>query len=98
MVSKVLSVRLNESDQERLHALANELDLGPSILARMLLHSSIAHLEELKALRQIGRFPLSLLSELLAPAALSKGLTDGDLQRSVKMARKKIMTERYSNR
>jgi predicted transcriptional regulator len=47
-MSKVLSVRLNQQDSKKLEALAEDLDLDPSVLARMLLHSSLANLEGLK--------------------------------------------------
>lgn len=56
-MSKVLSVRLNEDDEQRLAALAEDLDVGPSVLARMLIHSSLSGLEELQTLRERGRFP-----------------------------------------
>lgn len=95
-MGKVLSVRLAEEDEQRLKELATDLDIGPSVLARMLLHSSLANLEGLRAAREAGRFPLSLLSELLVPAARAKGLTEEDLKRSVRAARKKIWEERYA--
>ncbi|MFQ5794354.1 MAG: hypothetical protein ACE5JP_04815 [Candidatus Bipolaricaulia bacterium] len=95
-MSKVLSVQLSEEDEQKLRALAQDLDIGPSVLARMLLHVSLVNLEELKSARQAGRFPLSLLSELLAPAVRAKGLTEEDLQRSVKAARKQLREERYT--
>lgn len=94
-MSHVLSVRLNEEDHQKLAALAEDLDVGPSVLARMLLHASLTTLEQLQAARRAGRLPLTLLSELLAPAAHAKGLTEADLQRSVKTARKKLWKERY---
>jgi len=47
-MSKVLSVRLNAEDEEKLRALADELDVGPSVLARMLLHASLSQLDQLK--------------------------------------------------
>lgn len=97
-MSRVMSVRLNEEDEQRLKALAEELDVGPSVLARMLLHSGLATLEELQAAREAGRFPFSLLSELLSPAARAKGLTEADLARSVKAVRKKLWEERYDPR
>lgn len=96
-MSKVLSVRLNEEDKKRLEALAEDLDVGPSVLARMLLHSGLANLEGLQAAREAGRFPLTLLSELLAPAARAKGLSEEDLARSVQAARQRIWQERYAD-
>jgi len=95
-MSKVLSVRLNKEDERRLKALAQHLDVGPSVLARILLHTSLANLQGLKAAAKAGRFPLSLLSDLLAPAAQAKGLTEEDLKRSVKAARRKLWKERYA--
>jgi len=93
-MSKVLSVRLNPEDEERLRALAEELDVGPSVLARMLLHTSLSQMEQLKG----DRFPLSLLSDLLAPAARGQGLCEADLAGSVKTARKRLFAERYGER
>lgn len=97
-MSNVLSVRLNQEDEQRLKALAEDLDIGPSVLARMLLHAGLANLEELHAARKTGRFPLDLLSDLLAPAARTKGLTEEGVRRSVKAARKKLWKERYADR
>jgi len=97
-MGKVLSVRMNEEDTKRLEALAEELAVGPSVLARMVLHAGLAALEELRAAREASRFPLSLLSELLSPAARAKGLTEEDLARSLKAARKKLWEERYDPR
>lgn len=42
-----------------------------------------------------GRFPLKELSELLAPAAQAKGLTEEEMMRHVKEARRRIWQERY---
>lgn len=95
-MGKVLSVRLNEEDEQRLKVLAEELAIGPSVLARMVLHSSLATLEAFRVARETDRFPLSLLSELLAPAARVKGLTEEDLTRSVKASRKRLWEERYA--
>ena len=94
-MSKVLSVRLNEQDRKNLETLAKDLDVGSSVLARMLLHSSLTNLEGLKAARVAGRFPLSLLSELLAPEARTKGLSEEDLQRSLRSARKKLWRKHF---
>lgn len=42
-----------------------------------------------------GRFPLKELSDLLTPAAQAKGLTEEELLRHVKEARRRIWEERY---
>jgi len=42
-----------------------------------------------------GRFPLKELSDLLAPAAQAKGLTEEEIMRHVKEARRRIWQERY---
>lgn len=97
-MSQVLSVRLDEQDREKLEALAEDLNIGPSVLARMLIHSSLSTLEELKAVQAAGQFPLALLSTLLAPAAQAKGLTEEDLKRSVQTARKKLWKARYASK
>ena len=95
-MSKVLSVRLNEEDERRLKALAADLDIGPSVLARMLLHGHLVHLETFRQTPEIDRQGLSLLGGLLAPAARAKGLTEEELRRSVRSARKKLWKERYA--
>ena len=95
-MSKVLSVRLNEDDEQRLTALAEDLDVGPSVLARMLIHSSLSGLEEVQTLRERGRFPLSLLSEILAPAAQAEGLSEEDLNAAVTDARRRLWVEHYA--
>ena len=95
-MSKVLSVRLNEDDEQRLAALAEDLDVGPSVLARMLIHSSLSGLEELQTLRARGRFPLSLLSEILAPAAQADSLSEEDLNAAVTDARRRLWDEHYA--
>jgi hypothetical protein len=41
------------------------------------------------------RFPLKELSALLAPAAQTKGLTEEEMIRHVKEARRRIWQERY---
>lgn len=94
-MSHILSVRLDEEDQQKLTALAKDLAIGPSVLARMLLHASLTTLEQLQVAKRADRLPLTLLSELLAPAAQARRLTEADLQRSVKAARKKLWEERY---
>jgi predicted transcriptional regulator len=95
-MSKVLSVRLNEDDEQRLAALAEDLDVGPSVLARMLIHSSLSGLAELQTLRERGRFPLSLLSEILAPAAQAEGVSEEDLNAAVTDARRRLWDEHYA--
>jgi len=44
---------------------------------------------------QAGPFPLKELSDLLTPAAQAKGLTEEELIRHVKEARRRIWEERY---
>lgn len=90
-MSKVLSVRINPEDEAKLRALAEELDVGPSVLARMLLHTSLNQMSELKG----DRFPLSLLSDLLTPTAQAQGLDEADLARSAKAARKQFFAKHY---
>ncbi len=46
-------------------------------------------------LQERKRFPLKELSDLLAPAAQAKGLTEEELMRHVKEARRRIWKERY---
>ena len=90
-MNKVLSLRLNPKDEQKLRTLAENLDIGPSVLARMLLHTSLSQLEQLDT----DRFPLSLLSDLLAPLAQAKGVEEADLARSVKAVRKRLSTKHY---
>ena len=47
------------------------------------------------AVQERGRFPLKELSDLLAPAAQIKGLTEEEMMRHVKEARRRIWQERY---
>ena len=90
-MNKVLSLRLNPEDEQKLRTLAEDLDIGPSVLARMLLHTSLSQLEQVDT----GRFPLSLLSDLLAPVAQAQGLEEADLARTIKAARKRLSTQKY---
>jgi len=50
---------------------------------------------ELYLVQEKGRFPLKELSDLLAPAAQAKGLTEEEVMRHVKEARRRIWQERY---
>lgn len=50
---------------------------------------------ELYVIQEKGRFPLKELSNLLAPAAQTKGLTEEEMMRHVKEARRRIWQERY---
>lgn len=90
-MNKVLSVRLSKEDEQKLKAVAAHLDVGPSVLARILLHTSLSQLERLRS----DRFPLALLSDLLSPMAHAQGLDEADVARSVKAARKRLFAKRY---
>ncbi|MBC8446171.1 MAG: toxin-antitoxin system HicB family antitoxin [Chloroflexi bacterium] len=46
-------------------------------------------------IQENDRFPLQELSDLLAPAAQAKGLTEEEVMRHVKEARRRIWQERY---
>ncbi len=94
-MSDVLSVRLSEEDRKKLEELSDELSVGVSVLARMLIHSSLTNLEELRHLRATGRFPLALLSDLLEPAARSRGLTEEQLTETIESVREEIWKDRY---
>ena len=50
---------------------------------------------KLYLVQERGRFPLKELSDLLAPAAQAKGLTEEEMMRHVKEARRRIWQERY---
>ena len=50
---------------------------------------------ELYVIQEKGRFPLRELSNLLAPAAQTRGLTEEEMMRHVKEARRRIWQERY---
>ncbi len=93
-MAKVLSVRLSPEDEAKLRELAKALDVGPSVLARMLLHASLGRLDQLRG----ERFPLSWLSDLLAPAVQAHGLDQAALDAAVKSARKRAWDTRYDER
>ena len=50
---------------------------------------------ELYVVQEKRRFPLRELGDLLVPAALAKGLTEEEMMRHVKEARRRIWQERY---
>jgi len=47
-------------------------------------------------IREQERFPLQQVSDLLAPAAAAKGLSEEDVLRHIKEARRRIWKERYA--
>jgi len=51
--------------------------------------------EKMYLVQKRGRFSLRELSDLLAPAAQTKGLTEEEMMRHVKEARRRIWQERY---
>ena len=50
---------------------------------------------ELYVIQEKGRLPLRELSDLLAPVAQTRGLTEEEMMRHVKEARRRIWQERY---
>ncbi len=91
--SEVLTVRLVPEDLEQLRELAEELGVGPAVLARILIRQGLKSLSSTSQ----ARFPLKELSELLAPAAQAEGLTEEELLEEVRAVRRKIYEERYAS-
>ena len=50
---------------------------------------------ELYVIQEKGRLPLREVSDLLAPVAQTRGLTEEEMMRHVKEARRRIWQERY---
>lgn len=84
---KRITLRVPSQLHQALTQVAAEQDVS-------LNHLAIEALE-LYLVREKGRFPLKELSDLLAPAAQTKGLTEEELMRHVKEARQRIWQERY---
>lgn len=57
-------------------------------------HLAVAALQKY-LLQERDRFPLQELSDLLAPAAQAKGISEEEIMRHVKEARQRIWKERY---
>lgn len=90
--SEVLTVRLVPEDLGRLRELAEELGVGPAVLARILIRQGLKSLSSTSQ----ARFPLKELSELLAPAAQAQGLSEEELMEEVKAVRRELYKERYA--
>lgn len=94
--SAVLTVRLVPEDLERLREVAEELGIGPAVLARILIRQGLKSLSYSSSQAQ-RRFPLRELSELLAPAAQAQGLSEEELMEEVKAVRRELYKERYAS-
>jgi len=91
--SAVLTVRLVPEDLGRLRELAEELGVGPAVLARILIRQGLKSLSRPAQ----TRFPLRELSELLAPAARAQGLSEEELLEEIKAVRRELYEERYAS-
>ncbi len=91
-----MSLTVEVEDKGRLESLAERLNMSPSRLAKLLLQAGLTNLEQFVSRPEEERFPVSFLSDLLAPIARAKGLTEEDLKESVRQSRRKIGAERYS--
>lgn len=91
--SGALTVRLIPEDLERLRKLAEELGVGPAVLARILIRQGLKSLSSTSQ----ARFPLKELSALLAPAAQAQGLSEEELLEEVKAVRRELYEERYAS-
>jgi len=93
--SAVLTVRLIPEDLERLRELAEELGVGPTVLARILIRQGLKNLSLSGTRAKAKMLPLRELSELLAPAAQAQGLTEEELMEEVRAIRRELYKERY---
>jgi predicted DNA-binding protein len=91
--SEVVTVRLIPEDLERLRELAEELGVGPAVLARIIIRQGLKNLSSTSQ----ARFPLKELSELLAPAVQAQGLSEEELLEEVRAIRQRIYEERYNS-
>ena len=82
-----ITLRVPSLLHEELARAASERDLSLNQLAVDAL--------EVYLVQEKGRFPLRKLSDLFAPAAQAKSLTEEELLRHVKEARRRIWQERY---
>ncbi len=82
-----ITLRMPSQLHQALIQVAAERDLSLNRLAVEVL--------ELYVVQEKGRFPLRELSDLLAPAAQTRGLTEEEMMRHVKEARRRIWQERY---
>jgi len=82
-----ITLRMPSQLHQALIQVAAERDLSLNRLAVEAL--------ELYVIQEKGRFPLRELSDLLAPAAQTRGLTEEEMMRHVKEARRRIWQERY---
>ena len=82
-----ITLRMPSQLHQALIQVAAERDLSLNRLAVEAL--------ELYVIQEKGRFPLRELSDLLAPVAQTRGLTEEEMMRHVKEARRRIWQERY---
>ncbi len=94
--AEALTVRLISEDLERLRKLAEELGVGPAVLARILIRQGLKSLSSSSESGVPPRLPLKELSELLAPMAQARGLSEEELLEEVKAIRRELYGERYA--
>lgn len=91
--SEVLTVRLTPEDLEQLRELAEELGVGPAVLARIIIRQGLKSFSS----HDRAKFPLKELSDLLAPVAQAQGVSEEELMKEVKAVRRELYEERYAH-
>jgi site-specific recombinase XerD len=90
-----ITLRVPSQLHQALTQAAAERDVSLNHLAVEALELYLVQERELALSEAKGRFPLKELSDLLAPAAQARGLTEEEVMRHVKEARRRIWQERY---
>jgi site-specific recombinase XerD len=90
-----ITLRVPSELHQALSQAAAERDVSLNHLAIEALEVYLIQGKELALSGAKGRFPLKELSDLLAPAAQARGLTEEEMMRHVKEARRRIWQERY---
>jgi len=90
-----ITLRVPSQLHQALTQAAAERDVSLNHLAVETLELYLVQEKELALSEAKGQFPLKELSGLLAPAAQARGLTEEEMMRHVKEARRRIWYERY---
>jgi len=90
-----ITLRVPSQLHQALTQAAAERDVSLNHLAVEALELYLVQEKELALSEAKGQFPLKELSGLLAPAAQARGLTEEEMMRHVKEARRRIWYERY---
>ncbi|MCA9973794.1 MAG: toxin-antitoxin system HicB family antitoxin [Anaerolineales bacterium] len=87
---KRITIRLSPELHESLLQAANEAGISLNSLAVEALQTYVA-----RQIRQMDRFPIGELADLLAPAAEASGLDEAELLQHAKVIRERLWHERY---